>query len=130
MMRFANVRQILYVSFFLSATPGGASVLPLTCGHYLGNGQIELNSQGQVLLALQKGSSSPLELILLGGDLDQRREYLGTEATVDFYVPRKIVGNHEPFVFLKSFTKTERKFPPDGLLKTRKDVCALKKYAP
>lgn len=130
MKRFESVKKILCISALVSVPLFGEPPLPLACGHYLGKGVIGKNAQGQALLILQKGSSSPLELILLGGDFQQRQELSGLETVVDFYVPRKIASQNEPFVFVKSFTKTDQKFPPEGLIKVRKDACGLKKYAP
>ena len=128
MKQFVIVKWLLFASWGLPVW--AVPPLPLECGHYLGRGFLDRNAQGHTLLVLQKGSASPVELILLGGDLKGRMERIGTEAVLDFYIPRKIASNHELFVFVKEFVETKQKFPPSGVVQKRKDKCGQRKYAP
>lgn len=115
------MKRALLISWLLAVTALGApkdrargkamTIIPepdLPCGTYLGQGEMAVNSNGDYLLALNKKSSSPTELLVLGGKIADKRSRIGLKVWVEFYVPKAIKSNEQPFVFLQKFVKLEQ----------------------
>jgi hypothetical protein len=83
-------------------------VIPnLECGVYLAHGHLRRGAHGEFKLILQERSSSPFELILLGGGSREKLTRVDSVVKVAFYVPAPIHDNQLPNVFLQGFLRAE-----------------------
>jgi hypothetical protein len=86
----------------IKVTPSEASPqVTFECGVYSVRGWLQQNERGAFLLVIGKGTSSPFELELLGGDFDSKLRNLGSEIEAEIYVPNPIKNPNRPFVFLQ-----------------------------
>ena len=108
---FASARSLLLISFMLAASANGGIQPNFECGIYRISGEVGMNNNKNYVLTVRKGSSSPYELILVGGNTREKRSRVGARVTAEIYVPQPIKSNNRPFVFLREF----QKFGPDDV---------------
>lgn len=116
----SNVKQALFISLFLMTFESqGFSVVPqMGCGLYLVQGTIGLNNQQSFVLRVQENTSSPYELILLGGDSEEKMRRMGQPITAEVYAFKPIKGNNNPTVLFQRYS--------DKSLKAQSPVVLLK----
>jgi hypothetical protein len=120
------VKQVLLISLLFSFSLTAGTTNPsFECGLYQVQGKLRQNNQGHFLLVFNHGSTSPFELILIGGDKDKMITSLDTHIKAKIYVPNPIKTQHRPLVFLKAFTAGEIKSNINLLKKTS---CKDKKH--
>lgn len=103
-----------------------ATILPepdLECGDYWGQGNLRLNNQGEYVLTFNESSSSPSEVITLGGAIKEKHEKLGAKVAVEFYVPRPIKSNQQPYVFFQKFVPIVHEIDKDFVRRLAKKKC-------
>lgn len=106
-MKISNgVKMALLISIFLLAPlkAFSYSILPdFDCGSYLVRGTLGLNNRGSFTIKIQANTSSPYELILLGGDFDQLRSLIGLPVTAEIYVFKPVKSNNDPVVVFQKW---------------------------
>ena|ERR1035441_8784188 len=103
-------------------------ILELACGTYQTKGNLDVNSAGQFILTIRKDTTSPIELILLGGSASHKLRNIRREVALEFYVPKALNGNNRPFVFLQSFLRRDS-IQINELRFIKRENCGLgKKY--
>ncbi len=102
--------------------------LDLECGNYEGIGTLHRNSQGMIILAFNEKTTSPAEVILLGGGVFKKVERLELKTKVGFYVPSPIHGNEQPYVFTYGLSDAGGDdLAQDSIRLTRKEECGLER---
>ncbi len=96
----------------------------LECGIYEAYGTIYLNNQNEFIMAIQKNTSSPYELILLGGDFKRKLISIGLETAVSVYVYKKLKSNNPPYVLFQNFLPLSNK-KNEGVFSVRAEKCGL-----
>lgn len=110
-MFFGSGIQVLFYAIALFHTISSSSAFAqdfpphFGCGTYLVRGHLGMGDSVHSVLTLQYQSSSPFELILLGGDQAEKLDHVGKDITVRIYVPQPIDGNDSPFVFLQEIVE-------------------------
>lgn len=106
---------------------GDFQLMPhLECGLYRVEGLLRAAGDDGYRLVQRNGSSSPLEYILLGGDLDAVETHAGRPVNVEVYVPRPIRDNNKPFLFLRKFLEL-RSIAEEKTEKIGNEACGHKK---
>ncbi len=106
-MKASKIAKLLhYVSpLFVAADVWGFSNLPdLKCGTYKLHGRLGMNNQSQFVLTMQNHTSSPYELIVLGGDPSQKMNFLNSDVSIEAYVYRPLNSNNAPFVLFQKWS--------------------------
>jgi len=122
-MKISRTAKILFLIsvFALPDLGGGAEVWHVVpqfeCGTYLVRGVLNKNARGDLVLSMRKGSASPFELILLGGDFSDKLDHLGSLVVLEVSVPQPIKSTQRPFVMVRSVSKSENSVRDFRLLK-------------
>lgn len=104
-----------------ASTAFGAPVYPkMECGVYQASGKLRRSKQGDFVLIVREGTSSPWEFILNGGEPKEKFLRNRTKVSVEFYVPIAFSTPEHPMVFFKKFLKDE---PKEPLVKVRAEAC-------
>ena len=103
----ANAEQVQFVPQF-------------DCGEYLVQGKLILNKENTFVLSVKNGTSSPFELILLGGDFDSKLTAAGKFVGVQVYVPQRITSQKLPYTYLISIRSFKTSNPWVTKIKTSK----------
>ena len=119
---FLNVKTVLLISFLVPQLGfGKMEIIPqLDCGNYLVKGRFQWTEAGDFILRIRDKTTSPFELIVLGGNAEQKLEHSGSLLQAEVRVERKITSNNRPFVKLVQFS-------PAISLKDNEDYRLLKK---
>ena len=95
-MKLLNVSKVLLISFLLNTHLAFADmeIIPhFKCGEYLVQGKLIFSRSGDFLLRIRDSSSSPFELILLGGDIEKKLSLSNTNVVVKVLVENEIKSN-------------------------------------
>ncbi|CAN5610822.1 hypothetical protein BH10BDE1_BH10BDE1_33620 [soil metagenome] len=138
-MKLSFVAQILMAAFFSfgvrSALAGDdtgrpvrkpAQVLRLDCGTYRVLGVMSMNSQKHFILRLYGQSSLRSELLVIGGELDEKLASVGQRVELEVYVPQPITGtNGDNVVVLRSLKTGSRLVDNEPPLLVNARSCGL-----
>lgn len=127
MIRSNIVKTLLSISFFVCSIICAAewSVLPnYDCGTYKVSGYFSKNAGQNFIITVRQGSSSPYELIVLGGEIPEKLDRANTEVNLLVYVPAPIKSNNKPLVFFQKFLDNNHKVNEFELV--AKEKCGLK----
>src|SRR4051812_38063129 len=104
-------RRLLQLAWLGIAIPAsGSTIKPhFDCGMYQVSGRLRHSGRQDFVLTVRAGTSSPYELILLGGNISDKLEHVDTRVSAEIYVPHPIHDNLKPFVFFQKFVS-----PPPG----------------
>ena len=108
MNQLLTVKTLLLISFLHSGIIfcSADKILPdpeFKCGLHNFYGKFAKTGAGSFIITLRHGSSSPLEFILLGGNLSKKLDSLNSYVRIQVYVPQPVKDNSRPFVFIQKF---------------------------
>ncbi|HWU44290.1 MAG TPA: hypothetical protein VN132_12655 [Bdellovibrio sp.] len=130
MNALSSVKTALLISFIFAVSTASAKmeVIPhLSCGDYLVRGHLVFTRSGDFILRWREKTSSPFELILLGGDPEEKLKNSNSNVVAKVSVNRKIESNNHPFVNILSFGGEAKDFAKDQDYKLlKKHSCKVK----
>ncbi|HCM39863.1 MAG: hypothetical protein A2Z97_03430 [Bdellovibrionales bacterium GWB1_52_6] len=138
---FGNTSLSLLLLVLIWAAPLHAEkpLYQISCGWYLAEGQLWRDRQQNFLLTLQGGTSSPMSLILLGGEISDKIRRMGTKVRTEVFIPHPIADPRNPVAYFQKFrTGPEAKASfvplipqmpdlPEGMILLKIDECVSPK---
>jgi hypothetical protein len=89
---FALAALLYDSSWAVSKVRKPAQLFNLECGTYKAFGRFGLNSKQLFVLSIAQNSFSPAELLVIGGNVEEKIRSLNKMVSIEFYVPEPISG--------------------------------------
>ena len=118
------VGLIFFVSFSGFGNDRWTHPLDLGCGTYQARGHWGQNSQGQFIFTARRGTTSNVELLVVGGSTKDKLDRSDESVLIEFYVPKKLSNASNSVVFLEKFLPLKDASTPEIKL-IKRESCGL-----